>query len=128
MTMIVTTDCLLSQVDESLITDDTSLLPPPPSYPGHSGHSLEMSLPGGGLVSLPLETMRPGTPDTVNTSITGSTVTGGVSGVGEDVLSVTAGEPATHINLDQILSIVQSFQLDTTHAGQENTDTNNKVS
>ena len=30
--------------------------------------------------------------------------------------SVTAGEPLTHFNLDQLLEIVQSFQLDTTHA------------
>ena len=32
---------------------------------------------------------------------------------GQDVLSVSAGEPVTHFNLDQLLEIVQSFPLDT---------------
>ena len=30
-----------------------------------------------------------------------------------------AGEPVTHFNLDQLLEIVQSFQLDATLAGNE---------
>ena len=41
------------------------------------------------------------------------------SGSGSDVLTVNAGEPVTHFNLDQLLEIVQSFQLDTTLAGNE---------
>ena len=38
---------------------------------------------------------------------------------GEEVLTVSAGEPVTHFNLDQLLEIVQSFQLDTTLAGND---------
>ena len=38
------------------------------------------------------------------------------STIGPDVLSVSAGEPVTHFNLDQLLEIVQSFQLDTSQA------------
>ena len=38
-----------------------------------------------------------------------------------DLLTVAAGEPVTHFNLDQLLEIVQSFQLDTTMAGHEET-------
>ena len=66
-----------------------------------------MTLPGGGTMKLPMDS-----PDTDSTT-TASTA------LGQDVLSVTAGEPATHFNLDQLLNIVQSFQLDTTHAAQE---------
>ena len=85
------------------------------------------------MVTLPVDTLPPGSPDTLDSRSTGTTVTGAGAGEGsqiggQDVLSVTAGEPTTHFNLDQLLNIVQSFQLDTTHAGQENTDTNNKVS
>ena len=39
-----------------------------------------------------------------------------------DVLGVAAAagpEPVTHFNLDQLLEIVQSFQLDTTMAGHD---------
>ena len=71
-----------------------------------------MSLPDGGLVTVPLDTVK--SPD----SATASTATASTS-LGQDVLSVTAGEPSTHFNLDQLLNIVQSFQLDTTHAAQE---------
>ena len=92
---------------------DSSLLPPPPSYPGSM---VSMSLPGGGLVTLPVDTLGPGSPDTL-TSDTGTIIPGLATAHAPDVLSVTAGEPATHFNLDQLLSIVQSFQLDTTHAG-----------
>ena len=71
-----------------------------------------MSLPDGGLMTVPLDTVK--SPD----SATASTATASTS-LGQDVLSVTAGEPSTHFNLDQLLNIVQSFQLDTTHAAQE---------
>ena len=109
-------------MDESLLetASDSSLLPPPPSYPG----SVSMSLPGGGLVTLPVDTLGPGSPDTL-TSDTGTVIPG--SAHAQDVLSVTAGEPATHFNLDQLLSIVQSFQLDTTHAGTSDTRDKDKV-
>ena len=73
---------------------------------------LAMSLPDGGLMTVPLDTVK--SPD----SATASTATASTS-LGQDVLSVTAGEPSTHFNLDQLLNIVQSFQLDTTHAAQE---------
>ena len=79
----------------------------PPCYPGPL---VSMALPGGGPVTV--DTLGPGSPDTL-ASDTGTVI----PGAGQDVLSVTAGEPATHFNLDQLLSIVQSFQLDTTHAG-----------
>ena len=109
-------------MDESLLetASDSSLLPPPPSYPG----SVSMSLPGGGLVTLPVDTLGPGSPDPL-TSDTGTVIPG--SAHAQDVLSVTAGEPATHFNLDQLLSIVQSFQLDTTHAGTSDTRDKDKV-
>ena len=66
-----------------------------------------MALPDGGLMTVPLDTVRTagGSPDQAS--------------LGQDVLSVTAGEPSTHFNLDQLLNIVQSFQLDTTHAAHE---------
>ena len=67
-----------------------------------------MSLPDGGLMTVPLNTAG-GSPDSAAAS----------TALGQDVLSVTAGEPSTHFNLDQLLNIVQSFQLDTTHAAQE---------
>ena len=75
-----------------------------------------MALPDGGLMTVPLDTLRTagGSPD----SATASSATATAS-LGQDVLSVTAGEPSTHFNLDQLLSIVQSFQLDTTHAAQQ---------
>ena len=91
------------QVDESLLTEDC----PPPPY-------MAMTLPGGGTMNLPMDPVRTGadSPDTDST-------TTATTALGQDVLSVTAGEPATHFNLDQLLNIVQSFQLDTTHAAQE---------
>ena len=65
-------------------------------------------------MKLPMDTVRTAadSPDTDSTT-TASTA------LGQDVLSVTAREPATHFNLDQLLNIVQSFQLDTTHAAHE---------
>ena len=115
----MTSDILHLQVDESLLetASDSSLLPPPPSYPG----SVSMSLPGGGLVTLPVDTL--GSPETSDTG----TVIPGSGAHAQDVLSVTAGEPATHFNLDQLLSIVQSFQLDTTHAGTSEAGRDDKV-
>ena len=88
------------QVDESLLTEDC----PPPPY-------MAMTLPGGPTMNLPMDPVRTGadSPDTDST-------TTATTALGQDVLSVTAGEPATHFNLDQLLNIVQSFQLDTTHA------------
>ena len=106
------TRCLLSQVDESLLTAEDCA---PPSYPCLTTNPyLAMSLPDGGLMTVPLETVRTagGSPDSASTT-TASTA------LGQDVLSVTAGEPSSHFNLDQLLNIVQSFQLDTTHAAQE---------
>jgi hypothetical protein len=47
--------------------------------------------------------------------------------LGPDVLSVSAGEPVTHFNLDQLLEIVQSFQLDTTQAGGPGQEPHSKV-
>ena len=41
--------------------------------------------------------------------------------IGPDVLSVSAGEPVTHFNLDQLLEIVQSFQLDTSTGAHSRT-------
>ena len=77
-----------------------------------------MSLPDGGLMTVPLNTVRTagGSPDSAAASTT----------LGQDVLSVTAGEPSTHFNLDQLLNIVQSFQLDTTHAAQQPGDQQEK--
>ena len=70
---------------------------PPPSYPGPGPGPVQLQLTGRGEV-------------TCSASVCGDSVSG------SDVLSVQAGEAATHYNLDQLLSIVQSFQLDTTHA------------
>ena len=124
-TDILTTDYVSLQVDESMLSeeclDDEQLppppcaLPPPPSYPGIPNPFVQMALPGGGIVSMPLDSSRVGSPD---------------PSLGHDVLSVTAGEPVTHFNLDQLLEIVQSFQLDTTHAhgtGQEKSQSHKKV-
>ena len=97
-------ETFLTKVDESQLSEDCSL-PPPPSYPGHSPF-LQMALPGGGIVSMPLDSSSGvcSSPDPSQASI------------GPDVLSVSAGEPVTHFNLDQLLEIVQSFQLDTSQA------------
>jgi len=112
------------EVDESMLSEEClddelppppCALPPPPSYPGIPNPFVQMSLPGGGIVSMPLDSSsRVGSPD---------------PSLGHDVLSVTAGEPVTHFNLDQLLEIVQSFQLDTTHAhgtGQEKSQSHKK--
>ena len=69
-------------------------------------YSCVVTTRASGLMTVPLDTVRPD-------SAAASTA------LGQDVLSVTAGEPSTHFNLDQLLNIVQSFQLDTTQAVQE---------
>lgn len=100
------------QVDESQLSmsEDCSL-PPPPSYPGHSSPRLQMAIPGGGVVSMPLDSSSGvcSSPDPSQASL------------GPDVLSVSAGEPVTHFNLDQLLEIVQSFQLDTSSGAHNRT-------
>ena len=82
-------------------------MPPPPSYPYH----VQMALPGGGHISMPLDSSSGvcSSPDPSQTNSLG----------GQDVLSVSAGEPVTHFNLDQLLEIVQSFQLDTSQASSQ---------
>ncbi|CAB4067072.1 unnamed protein product [Lepeophtheirus salmonis] len=111
-----------NKVDESLLSSDTGgedpPLPPPPSYPW-----VQMALPGGGIVSVPLQDNSrldsPGGGDPSVTSASAPT-SGGSGGLpASDVLTVNAGEPVTHFNLDQLLEIVQSFQLDATMAGHE---------
>ena len=105
---------------------------------GTSSYSwVQMALPGGGIVSVPLEcasiassSSATGAMNNENTRDSGnhyqygsggSTHHAGASNSGNggqsDVLTVAAGEPVTHFNLDQLLEIVQSFQLDTTMAG-----------
>ena len=108
---------------------------------GQSSYSwVQMALPGGGIVSVPLEcasvasssSAAGGTMNNEDTkgnmphyqqygSAGPSQQTAGASnnpqGGQSDVLTVAAGEPVTHFNLDQLLEIVQSFQLDTTMAG-----------
>ena len=106
-------------------------------------------MPGGGIVSVPLETSaasgsggRGGGAERVtspSSSIDSSggqllqglpappppaSASGDASSVGgaSDLLQTApphAGEPVTHFNLDQLLEIVQSFQLDATLAGNE---------
>ena len=121
-----------------------------------------MALPGGGIVSVPLETTsvsgsggrggggcvgeRVTSPSSSIDSSGGqlgggggcggqllqglaappppASASGDVSSVGgaSDLLTVPPpppGEPVTHFNLDQLLEIVQSFQLDATLAGNE---------
>ena len=76
-------------MDESALSEeclDEPPLPPPPSYPGPSALPLS-----GGMVSVP--------PDPSHL-----------------VAFAPSGAPVTHFNLDQLLDIVQSFRLDTTHA------------
>ena len=99
---------------------------------------VQMALPGGGIVSVPLDCAsiassssatgamnNEDTRGSVNryqygsggsSQHVGASNSGGTGGQ-TDVLTVAAGEPVTHFNLDQLLEIVQSFQLDTTMAG-----------
>jgi hypothetical protein len=72
---------------------------------GHQQHQLLQGLPPPPPPALP-------PPDS-------SSVGGGGGGGSSDILTVPAGEPVTHFNLDQLLEIVQSFQLDATLAGNE---------
>ena len=147
----------LSQVDESILSDaggddrngghnqrpsSSSNSGQQPSYPW-----VQMALPGGGIVSVPL---TPAVTSGDAASLTSPTSGGGGGGViaaagdggggggsadvlsqhsgqhppslasnKDGVLTVNAGEPVTHFNLDQLLEIVQSFQLDTTLAGHD---------
>ena len=105
---------------------------------GPSSYSwVQMALPGGGIVSVPLECASIASSSSATGAMNnedtrgsvnhyqygsgGSTQHAGASNSGNggqsDVLTVAAGEPVTHFNLDQLLEIVQSFQLDTTMAG-----------
>ena len=143
-----------------LSSDNGDDLPPPPSDEIHPSYPwIQMALPGGGIVSVPLERastsssvgkrgpgsdlmdddlhspnrgslMQPTMPSSSAaagaTSSAGgipvvtSSATGSVGSVTQaDLLTVAAGEPVTHFNLDQLLEIVQSFQLDTTLAGHD---------
>ena len=129
--------------------EDPPLPPKGPSYPW-----IQMALPGGGIVSVPLETatgsrgsgsvkgqgpgsehddlspppgrqlIQPMQPTVAadRASAASSSHGSGAMVTQADLLTVAAGEPVTHFNLDQLLEIVQSFQLDTTmatHDGQE---------
>ena len=138
------------QVDESVLSSDNGDdLPPPPPLAGPDDSLgpnpnypwIQMALPGGGIVSVPLDrassgagsVKRGGTDDDLSPTrqlqpassggIPGppaSSATGSVGSVTQaDLLTVAAGEPVTHFNLDQLLEIVQSFQLDTTMAGHD---------
>ena len=123
---------------------------------------VQMALPGGGIVSVPLASAEASSVGSGNRAL--SPESGGLAGAGDrrtgeagvsssapttlrsgglpgggvggipasssssalpggaakgDLLTVNAGEPVTHFNLDQLLEIVQSFQLDTTMAGHE---------
>ena len=105
---------------------------------GQSSYSwVQMALPGGGIVSVPLEcasvassSSAAGAMNNEDTRGSGNHYHYGSGGSSQhagatsngnsgqsDVLTVAAGEPVTHFNLDQLLEIVQSFQLDTTMAG-----------
>ena len=107
-----------TKVDESQLSEDCSL-PPPPSYPGRSSPYVQMALPGGGIVSMPL--------DQSSSGVCSSPDQASQASIGPDVLSVSAGEPVTHFNLDQLLEIVQSFQLDTATQAQEGDPAQKKV-
>ncbi len=127
-----------------------------PNYPW-----IQMALPGGGIVSVPVETSSAASagskdggngsrglasPDLsdsglaqplqpiaapggsssaiaeprVPSAASGASLPSAGAGVTRaDLLTVAAGEPVTHFNLDQLLEIVQSFQLDTTMAGHD---------
>ena len=105
---------------------------------GSSSYSwVQMALPGGGIVSVPLECASLASSSSATGAMnnednkssvnhyqygaSGHSQRPGSSNSGNggqsDVLTVAAGEPVTHFNLDQLLEIVQSFQLDTTMAG-----------
>lgn len=123
-------------------------LPPPPAETSEASKGqasfpwLQMALPGGGIVSVPLDRASSSSsvkrdPDDLNSpsrqlakpssstpplQVPTSSATGSVGSVTQaDLLTVAAGEPVTHFNLDQLLEIVQSFQLDTTMASHDET-------
>ncbi len=101
-----------------------------------------MALPGGGIVSVPLasaegggngnndRSVSPSAGAASTTDAAAAMVPSSSSSASQpqqppnaapsgDMLTVNAGEPVTHFNLDQLLEIVHSFQLDTTMAGHE---------
>lgn len=76
---------------------------------------LQMALPGGGFVSVPLASpettsLLDAKPGTIASS---SLETASVRSAGDAV--------TTHLNFDQLLELVQSFQLDTSLAEHEHT-------
>ncbi len=81
----------------------------------HHHHQQQQQQLLQGLPPPPVPALPP-PPSTADGSSGGG---GGGGGSGSDLLTVPAGEPVTHFNLDQLLEIVQSFQLDATLAGNE---------
>ena len=123
---------ILLQVDESVLSSDNA---EDKEGENHSKNYpwIQMALPGGGIVSVPLERASSGAgsvkQETDPTSPTplvqpNTSKAGAGSNVTQaDLLTVAAGEPVTHFNLDQLLEIVQSFQLDTTMASHDDLKT-----
>jgi hypothetical protein len=98
-------------VDESVLSSDAGEdpplpPPPPPSYPW-----IQMALPGGGIVSVPLHadtSSEPGASGS-NPHLPNALASQGPSQTvpaatvpGLDLLTVPAGEPVTHFNLVSI--------------------------
>ena len=86
----------------------TQNLPAPPSYPGHTPtHTTALPifpLPQGGHTTCPAPSLlHPSSGSTDSTSPA-------------FIAYAPPGCGSTHFNLDQLLEIVQSFRLDTTHA------------
>jgi hypothetical protein len=90
-------------VDESVLSSDAGEdpplpPPPPPSYPW-----IQMALPGGGIVSVPLHADTSSEPGGSNPKALAAQGSGlplpPTSVTGADLLTVPAGEPVTHFNL-----------------------------
>ena len=110
---------LTFQVDESIIStsdhgDDhpaTSPLPPPP---------LESLSHWMGLPTIVMDGSSSSSAAAAQETSSFRSASGSAAaGAASDVVTVATSEPVTHFNLDQLLEIVQSFQLDTTMAGHE---------
>ena len=126
--------CFSLQVDESLLSANSDV----DTANRQQSNWMQMALPGGGIVSLPV------TEQSANPAGTGGGVTSPgsahsfrptsgsadvaslmSSGANSELLTLrsqseASGQPpVTHFNLDQLLELVQSFQLDTTLAGSE---------